>query len=198
MAFPAPAGGHYLLPEAGGRRDALHRLAERDVLHERDAGKTGKRFAAHEDRLVAGGDAAEARTPVHEEADHRQQLRPAGDADVETPPEAAPERRRNQRIGIRRQARIGVQEQQPPARGGGGTCVHLARAAARRLQYAIGEPGSKLAGTVLTAAVHDDDLVPPRAQRRQRMQRLRDGRRLVQRRNDDGDLHCRTSFSDQS
>jgi hypothetical protein len=83
-----------------------------------------------------------------------------------------------------------------PARDGG-SGVHLRRAAARRGKDRIAAPARKRVRAVRAAAVHDDHLVPARAKRREGLQRGGNARRLVQARNDDGDLHF-ASFSDQS
>jgi hypothetical protein len=46
--------------------------------------------------------------------------------------------------------------------------IHLRCATLRRNQDAIAKPCGKFRGAVLTAAVDDDDFVPPAAQRRKR------------------------------
>ena len=101
------------LAQAGRRAAPLHRLAECDVLHQRDLRETAERVAAHEDRLVAGGDAGQARAQVHAKGDHRQQRRAALDASRRiVPTDCSANALKNQLLGVRRQARIGMQEQQ--------------------------------------------------------------------------------------
>src|SRR5512134_856716 len=56
VPLPAPAGGGHFLVQCRRRAAALHRLAECDVLHQRDFRKAGKVGAAHEDRLIARSD----------------------------------------------------------------------------------------------------------------------------------------------
>src|SRR5437588_10464222 len=87
--FPAASGGRYARSQACGRAAALEQAAERDVLHERDVGKAREGIAAHEDRLVAGGDAREPRAQVHGATDEREQRPAAGDAHAEAAPAGA-------------------------------------------------------------------------------------------------------------
>jgi hypothetical protein len=86
---------------------------------------------------------------------------------------------------IFRQAGIGVQEQQDVSPRLARAGVHLRCAAARSGEHAIAQPGRERRGAVLAAAVDDDHLVAARAQRRERLERAADSRRLVQRRDDD-------------
>jgi hypothetical protein len=68
---------------------------------------------AHEDRLVAGGDAGPPRAPVHERLHHPQQRPMAGDANVEASPRrTGAQGLLHERVGPVRQPRIGMQEQQ--------------------------------------------------------------------------------------
>ena len=172
-----------------GGRDALQRLAQRDVLHQRERGEAAarrERRARHEDRLVAGRDAGEPRARVHEPA------RPAASsgcrpsiAHVEAAPVAAPAAARpssTRRAAPGGQARVGVQEEQHVAARRARAGVHLAARPRGAIEHAVGERRGELARAVAAAAVDDDHLVrPPRAaaaarRARRRCRRLRRGR----------------------
>jgi hypothetical protein len=99
----------------------------------------------------------------------------------------------NKRIGARRQPRIGVQEKKRIAARHGGADVHLRRAAFLASQKPVTHRSGQFRGAVRAAAVDDDHLVAAAAQRCERLQRLPDARRLVQRGDDD-----RKSLSAQS
>jgi hypothetical protein len=71
--------------------------------------------------------------------------------------------------------------------------VHLRGAAARRDDDPVAERRGEMRRAVFAATVGDDHLVAANAQRRERLERGANARRLVQRRDDD-----RESFSDQS
>jgi len=94
---------------------------------------------------------------------------------------------------IFRKAGVGMEEEQdvPPRLPGAG--IHLRGATARRDHHPVAESRCEPGSAVLAAAVDDDHLVAARAQRRERLERGADARRLVQRRDDD-----RESFRDQS
>jgi 2-oxoglutarate ferredoxin oxidoreductase subunit alpha len=71
----------------------------------------------------------------------------------------------------------------PRVRRGAG--VHLRGAPGRRDEYAVGEPRGDLSRRVTAPAVDDDELADAASSRRD--ERLREGRRFIQRRDDDGD-----------
>jgi hypothetical protein len=96
-------------------------------------------------------------------------------------------------IGVRRQSCIGVQENERRALRSLRARVHLHGAAALASQHAVAERPREVGRAVAAAAVDEDHFVAARAQRRQRLERGADPRRLVQRRDDDGE-----SFSAQS
>ena len=96
-------------------------------------------------------------------------------------------------VGSGRQARVGVQEQQHIARCRARAGIHLRRAPARRDHDAVAKPRRELGRAIAAAAIHDNDFMPARAQRCERLERGTDAARLVQRGDDD-----RKSFSDQS
>src|SRR5262245_16516084 len=76
ILFPAPTGGDDAFAQAQRPAHALEALAERDVFHQRDRGKTARRLergAPHEHRLVAGRNPGEPRADVHEPGDDAQQ-----------------------------------------------------------------------------------------------------------------------------
>ena len=166
--LPAPARRDDALAQAERRRYALQPLAQRDVLHQRERRKPARRRegrARHEHRLVAGRDAGEPRAAVHAaSATSAQQRMPAFDPHVEAPPARAGcgEPVECRAVGARREARVGVQEEQHVARRDVGAGVHLARAAARRGEDAVGERPRRVRRAVAAAAVDDDDLVAAR------------------------------------
>src|SRR5438876_1675288 len=108
--LPAPPRGRDALAQAGRAAAALHGAAEGDVLHQRDLREAGKRVAPHEDRLIAGGNAREARAQVHGTADDLEQRMAAFDLHIEAPPARLVERAQDVLVGALRQARISVQE----------------------------------------------------------------------------------------
>ena len=109
------------------------------------------------------------------------------DADIEASPDVALDGE------ILREPGIGMQKQQHVSGRLAGPGVHLHGAAARGDDDAVAEAGGELARGILAAAVDDDHFMTATAQRRERLQRGADARRLVQRRDDD-----RESFSAQS
>src|SRR5690606_24437437 len=166
-ALPAPARRERRAAQAGRPPLAPHELAERDVFHERDLGKAVEGLAAHEDRLVAGRDAGQARADIHgcgHDAQHRVL---ALDAHVEAAPGAIPERPRDRRRGPCGQARIGMQENERLAASRPRTRVHLARPSARRDENAVAMAARLLRRAVGAAAVDDDDLMAGAPQRRE-------------------------------
>src|SRR3954463_2387146 len=84
--LPAPARGAYPFSHAARGPPAAHLAAEGDVLHQCDRRESGKRVAAHENRLVARGDARKARAEIHRPGDHLEKPLAAVDLDIETPP----------------------------------------------------------------------------------------------------------------
>jgi hypothetical protein len=183
--LPAPGRGRDPRAQAGWRGNALHRLAEGHVLHQRDRRETREIRAAHEDRLVAGGDAGEARAPVHAEPDQRKPRIARIDGHVEAAPGARRQRREHLAIRLRRQERVCMQKQQGIPRRDGRAGVHLLRAAAQRRDHPVAVPPCKLRRAIRAAAVRHDHLVAARAQGRQRAQAAFDAGGLVQGRNDD-------------
>ena len=128
---------------------------------------------------------------VHQACHPGQQPRPALDANIETAPGSPTLRQtlKKQRIGVRRQAGVGVQEQQHTSLRRGGAGVHLARAPARRADDLVGICGGQGRRAVKAAAIDDDELGAARAQRCQRLQKGCDAGRFVENRHDDGQLH---------
>ena len=88
---------------------------------------------------------------------------------------------------------IDMQKQQYVSARGAGAGIHLHTPAPRRTHQQIAHARRKLRRAVRAAAVRHDHLVPASAQRRERLERVADPRRLVQRGDDD-----RKSLSDQS
>ena len=88
-ALPPPARRDHLLPQAGRARARPQRPAQGDVLHQLDVGEsTGRQedVAGDEDRLVAGGDAAQPRAQVHRTLDDAQHRMRAVEPHVEPAP----------------------------------------------------------------------------------------------------------------
>ncbi len=73
-------------------------------------------------------------------------------------------------VGIVRQRRIGMQEQQRIAAAERGARIHRRAAAARSGDDAIGKGLRKARRAVAAAAIDDDDFGAARAQRRKRLQ----------------------------
>src|SRR5713101_2276120 len=143
VLFPAPAGGDDALAQAQRPAHALEALAERDVLHQRDLRKAAgclKCVAPREYRLVAGRNPGEPRAQAHEPADDEQERMPAVDLDVEAAPGAAGpvEAVEHDMVGVGREPRIGMQEQEHVAGGFGSARVHLQRTSVRRRDDAVG------------------------------------------------------------
>ena len=86
-----------------------------------------------------------------------------------------------------------MQEQEHVARCRARSRIHLQRPSARRFDDSVTEPGRHLGRAIAAAAIHENDFMAARAQRRERLERGTDAARLVQRGDDD-----RKSFSDQS
>ena len=91
------------------------------------------------------------------------------------------------RVGVFRQAGVGVKEEEDRAARERRRGVHLARAPARGRNDAVGGAPRELRSAVARAAVDDDHLVALLAQRRERRKRRRDSLRFVQGRHDDRD-----------
>src|SRR5690349_8674398 len=94
----------------------LERARERNVFHQcnrRVTADTLEEGAPHEYRLIARGDPCEARAQVHRASNHGEQRVLALDRHVEASPKEAgrSEAVLDKVIGVRWQARIGVQEQ---------------------------------------------------------------------------------------
>jgi hypothetical protein len=119
------------------------------------------------------------------------------DVDVEAAPQALRKGGGDQGIGMRRQPRVRVQEEQRATGGMGGAGVHLHGPAPWCADEAVATTGGALDGIVAAPAIGEDQLVAAAAQRGKRLERCVDALRLVQSRDDDRDLH-RASFSDQS
>src|SRR5262249_4929417 len=173
---PAPTGGDDAVAQAQRPAHALEALTERDVFHQRDRGKAARRLergATHEYRLVAGRNPGEPRADVHEPSDDGQQRGPALDLHVAAAPGAGGpvEAAEHDVVGIGRQIRIGMKEEQYVAGGLLGARVHLQRTSARRQDDAVGARARALDGGVAAAAVNDDHLGaerPPIGHRNQR------------------------------
>ena len=104
-----------------------------DVLHQRQVGKAAdrfERFTGDEDRLVAGGDAGQARAPIDHAGDNDEQRMASGNAQVEAAPGAAGQRCIDQAIGSNGQRRVGVQEEERVAGAERGAGIHRRAAAA--------------------------------------------------------------------
>jgi len=80
---------------------------------------------------------------------------------------------------------VRMEEKEDLATARARTRVHLRRAAARRVDHAIGEGRRRLARTVAAAAIHHHDFHAARACRRQGRERGADALRLVADRDDD-------------
>src|SRR5258706_2684748 len=191
MPLPAPARCRRLAGKPQRPRDALERARQRDVLHQlerREASRALERIAPDENRLIAGGDPGRARAQVHEKRNYGKQTVLAFDTHIEPPPGPAARREtlKDARWGVIRQARVGVKENQDFAAPERRSRVHLARAAARGRDDAVGGAAREVRSLVARTAVDDDDFMAAFAQRRERRQRLRDDLGFVQHRDDDG------------
>ena len=111
----------------------------------------------------------------------------SGNAQIEAAPGAARQRRGDQPVGIVRQRRIGVQEEERIAGTERGARVQRRAASARGGDDPVGERSRQIGRAVAGAAVDDDDLGAARAQRRKRLQRRNDNRRFIEHWNDDGE-----------
>ena len=145
---------------------AFETRGQLDVLHERNRRVTAETFenvTAHEDRLIAGGDAGERRAPVHAALDDAIGGPRAVETDIETAPEMTGlDRRAHVAQRLRRQARVHVQEQQNVGAGFGGAGVHLRRAATRGIQQTDSRMvPHDVTCRIIAAAIDDDDLVRP-------------------------------------
>ena len=92
---------------------------------------------------------------------------PSGNAQIETAPGAAHQRRGNEPVGILRQRRIGMQEKQRIAGAERGARVQRRAASARSGYHPIGERPRQVRRAVAGAAVDDNDFGAAGAQRRQ-------------------------------
>ena len=162
--------------------------AKCDVLHQRNVGETtdGREpLAAHENRLVAGGDSRQAGAPIHQAFDHAQGRLPAGEANVESTPTRVRKPIDNEARGLQRQACVRMQEEKNLTVRGAYSRVHLARPSTRRGHHAVGAGPREGRCAVLAAAVHNNDLASLRAKRLQRGQRRAERFTLVQHRDHD-------------
>src|SRR5216684_497354 len=160
MPLPAAARCHRLLGKTERPRDALERARQRDVLHQFERRKTAgalECLAPDEHGLISGGDAGRARAQVHEKSDHRQEDACTFDAHVEPPPRPAArgESLKDARSGGLRQARVGMKENEDFAARERGSRVHLARAAARGRDDAVGGAACEVRSLVARTAVDD-------------------------------------------
>ena len=89
MSFPAPARGHDGVAQAGWRCQQTQAARQFDVLHQRLVGKAARALEGQpgrEHRLIAGGDAGQARAQIHHLGHHPQHAGATIDAHVETAP----------------------------------------------------------------------------------------------------------------
>ena len=168
------------------------RLAERDVLHQLDLREAGKRVAPHEDRLVAGRDAGEARAQVHGAGHDFQQRMAPSISTSNLPQTKEPAGVSTSSSGALRQSSVGVKEQQGSARAAASPGVHLHSAPARSAEHPVAQPARRRPcpsllppSTTITSW--------PRARSGAALERGADAGRLVQRGDDD-----RESLSVQS
>ena len=196
-AAPLPAAGRRgnRPGKAERRRDALQGARERDVFHERLPGKTARGIeglARGEDRLVAGGDPGQARTPVHHETDEGEEPRRARDAHIEAAPAAAPPQGlaapRSRRESGSAQSACRKRRTSPvAARAPAFICAARPRCEAITLSAS---GAASAARVVAAAAIDDDHLDTALAHGGQPRERRGDAGRFVQRGNDDGEaLH---------
>ena len=113
------------------------------------------------------------------------------EADVEAAPVCAGSRKpvENQSVGIVRQLRIGVQEQQHIAARLRRAGVHLRCASARGGDDTVAQRRGPLGRAIAAAAIGDDHLDAARAVGLQGRERRLDAGGLVQHRHDDGEFH---------
>ncbi len=162
--LPLARGGAHALAQARHPPQATEPPRQLDVLHERDGRVAAQRLeggAPHEDGLVAGEDAGQARAQVHEGGDHPEGPARVVEDDVEPAahdPQVA-ERARDGALEARGQMRVGVEEEQDVPGGGGGARVHLEGAATgRRHEPRAGRAPYHGLGVVRAAAVRHEDL----------------------------------------
>ena len=93
---------------------------------------------------------------------------PAGDAQIETAPNAAGEGGRNQAVGIVRHNSIGMQEQKNVAAGERRACIHRRAAITRRADHPIGEGARQRRRAVVAAAIDHDHFGATSAERNER------------------------------
>ena len=184
MGLPAPARGDCALAQAERAADALERLRQRDVLHQRDFGKAAggvECLALDEHRLVAGRDAGSARAQVHHGrrrasasgAGLRSSRRSGPNACFER---ASPSSTSRSASGGSRVSAWRNSSTSPLALRGAG--IHLHGAPARRRDDMVGAHPGALHGGVAAAAVDDDDLDAERAQFVECIERAGDALRL--------------------
>ncbi len=109
----------------------------------------------------------------------------SGDAQIEATPRPPRQRIGDQPIGVRRQRRVGMQEQECRAAAERGAGVHRRAAAARGGDDAVGEGSCKRGRAVAAAAVDHDHFGAAATQRRQRFERGDHDCRLVENRQHD-------------
>src|SRR5207302_9808072 len=158
-AAPLPAAPrcHRLVGKAQRPRHTLEGARQRDVLHQlerREASRALEGLAPDENGLIAGGNAGRARAQVHEKRDHGQTDAGAFDAHVEPPPCPAARNKtlEDARVGVLREARVGVKEKQDFAAGKCRSRVHLARATARSRNDSVGGAARESRSRVARAA----------------------------------------------
>ena len=167
MLFPAARGGDHRRARAPGAASVRDARDSSDVLHERNLGVTAEAFenvAAHEDRLIAGGDTGERRAQVHAALDDAIGGPRAVETDIETAPEMTGlDRRAHVAQRLRRQARprAGTAECRSGLRRPAG--VHLRRVATRAVSSKRIRGWFRTMSRVgiIAAAIDDDDLVRP-------------------------------------
>ena len=148
LLLPTTKGGHHGIRQGYDRPGSFQPLRELDIFHERDIGEASDALedvAPHEDGLVAGGNAAEAGSHIHQAGDHARREAGRVKPHVESPADASlvGQGLRNGLPGIRRKLRIGVQEQEDVATGGNRPCIELACASGRRRHEANGGSGCR-------------------------------------------------------
>src|SRR5229473_4464213 len=119
VLFPAAPRGDDRRRDAQRRPGMLEAFRHGDVLHQRNIGKAPpERRPRHEDRLIAGRDAGYPRTHVHRGGNDGKERVRAGNADLESSPEssrpaAGPGKAiADEGVGLRRKARVRMEEQQ--------------------------------------------------------------------------------------
>ena len=187
VLVPAPARGRRRArARQSGRPMRFSRLRQRDVLHQRDVGKAAgrvERLARDEHRLVAGGDAGDARTPVHHAGDEPAAAGCGPSICTSKRPHCrgrVAQARRAPAASASGGSRVSAcRNSSTSPRGRGGAGFICARAAARR-RDAPGRRSGRARCTVrvAAAAVDHDHLDAARAERRQRVERAGDACRL--------------------